>query len=386
MAPPPRRSRGETEIMNRESRRSIALPLALAAILAITVLPALAQQARLTVDDDCIAFAFSPSGNRIVYAARHISDERVARGKKMLVEHDDIWEVNLDGHKKRLVDGKKLVTSPVPVSFQIEAIRIAPDDQHMTIQMITRTLVPAPRGESGGRVRSGELTDLMNGEGKEINIEGTSPKNSAIFGATNAAWLADGQTVVYVTQPKNSLLFTLHYVRPLGGTSGPIMPDHLYAAVAWSPAHDAGAAIERDKDLRGPIRLVWIDLVHKTERTLATLKSFTGHLTVSPSGKQIAYFSNGDTIAIRSVSDPARVTSFHVPYGRYEWSADDSHLLLKRGPSDQTNQLVWISLPSGQFRDVFHGLIYHDFHVSPDGRWVGLTEPGKQVLKLFPTP
>jgi dipeptidyl aminopeptidase/acylaminoacyl peptidase len=389
MAPPQGRPRGEAAAMNRRPKRSFAAPLAITALVALVaaaVLPALAQQAKLTVDDDCTVFAFSPSGNRIVYAARRISEQRVARDKKMLVEQDDLWQVTIDGHKKRLVDGKKLVKSPVPVSFQIQAIRIAPDDRHMTIQMITRTLVPNREGESSGKVQSGELTDLMDGEGKEIDIAGTNPRNSAIFGATNAAWLADGQTVVYLTQPKNSLLYQIAYVRPEGGTGGAILPDHYYAAVAWSPAHNAGAAIQRDKDLGGPIRLVWIDLVHKTERTLATLKGYSGHLTVSPSGKQIAYFRDGDTMEIRSVADPDKVTSFKLPFGRYEWSADDSHLLLKRGPNDQTDQLLWISLPSGNFEYAFHGLIYHNFHVSPDGRWVAVTEPGKQILKLFPVP
>jgi hypothetical protein len=386
MAPPQSRSRGKAAAMNRAPKRSLAAPLAIAALVVAAVLPALAQQAKLTVDDDCTVFAFSPSGNRIVYAARRISNERVARDKKMLVEQDDIWEVTIDGHKKRLVDGKKLVKSPVPVSFQIQGIRIAPDDRHMTVQMITRTLVPNREGASTGRVQSGELTDLMDGQGKEIDIEGTNPKNSAIFGAMNAAWLADGQTVVYVTQPKDSLLYKLAYVRPEGGTGGAILPDHYYAAVAWSPAHSAGAAIERDKDLGGPIRLVWIDLIHKTERTLATLQGYSGHLTVSPSGKQIAYFRDGDTMEIRSVADPDKITSFKVPFGRYEWSADDTHLMLKRGPDDQTDQLLWITLPAGTFEYAFHGLIYHDFHVSPDGRWVAVTEPGKQILKLFPVP
>jgi hypothetical protein len=387
---------GGAEIMNRAPKRSRTPLAALAVVTVLTaavVLPALAQKAKLTVDDDCTAFAFSPDGSRIVYAARRISSERVTRSKRMRVEHDDIWQVTIDnGHEHRLVDGKKLVKSPVPVSYQIQSIRIAPDGQHMTVQMLTRTLIPT-RGEGGeerpgvpGRVQSGELTDLMDGQGKEIDIYGTKPKNSAIFGATNAAWLADGQTVVYMTQPKDSLLYQLAYVRPVSGVGGPMLPKHYYAAVSWSPAHNAGAAIERDKDFKEPAKLVWIDLVRQTERTLAPLKGFSGHLTVSPSGKEVAYFSDGNTISIRSVADPSKVTRIKVPFGRYEWSADGTHLLLKRGADDHTDQLIWISLPSGQYHDVFHGLIYHNFHVSPDGKWVGVTEPGKQILKLLPVP
>ncbi len=370
-------------------RASPSAGVALSALIALAFLaagPVLAQQAKLTVTDDCTVFAFSPDGQRIVYAARRVSEEKIARNKRSLVEHDSIWQVTLNGHKKRLVDGRKLVKGRVPVSFQIQAIRIAPDNQHMTVQMATRTFLPRDRDSEAGNVRTAELTDLMTGEGKEIDIAGTKPANSAIFGATNAAWLSDGETVVYMTQPKGSLLYQIAYVRPLGGTGGPILHDHYYAAVAWNPAHNVGAAIERNPDLSGTIRLVWIDLINKTERTLATLAGFAGHLTVSPDATQVAYFRDGDTIEIRSVANSEKPLDIKAPFGRYEWAPDGTHLLLKRGPNGQTNQLVWISLPSGQFQDVLHGLIYHDFHISPDGHWVGVTEPGLQILKVFPLP
>jgi WD40-like Beta Propeller Repeat len=364
--------------------RACVAPAVLALLLS-SAARARAQGAKFTVNDDCTAFAFSPDGSRIVYAARRYGNVKIKVGRKnrkVPIEHDDIWEVDLNGRTHRLVDGSKLVQSTVPVSFAIQAIQIAPDNQHMTIQMETRTMTP--QREASGKVESGELTDLMDGAGKEIEIEGT--KNSGIKGAVNAAWLADGKTVVYMKQPQDSLLYTLAYVRPLGGRGGAMLPGHSYAAVAWNPVHNVAAAIERDADLGGPIRLVWIDLIHQTERTLAELQGFNGHLTVSPSATKIAYFRDGNTIEIRSVASPDQATQIKVPYGRYEWSADGTHLLLKRGRDDQTNQLIWISLPDGQYRDVFHGLLYHNFHVSPDGRWVGLTEPGMQILKLFPVP
>lgn len=355
------------------------------AMVGVVVLPALAQQAKLTVDKDCIAFAFSPHGNRIVYAVRKVSEERVTRDKRMMVEHDDIWQVTMDGQEHRLVNGKKLVKGPIRVGYKIQSIRIAPDDKHMTVQMLTRSLVPS-RQNRQGRIISGELTDLMNGQGKEINIYGTKPKNSAIFGAIDAAWLADGETVVYLTQPKDSLLYQLAFVRPASGRGGTMLPHHYYSAVAWSPAHNAAAAIERNKDLKGASHLVWIDLPRQSERTLATIKSFSGHLTVSPSGKEIAYFSGGNTITIRSVADPDKATHVTAPFGRYEWSADGKHMLLKPGPTNQSNRLILINLESGQHRNVLYSWVFQDFHVSPDGKWVGITEPGKHVLKLLAMP
>jgi hypothetical protein len=361
------------------------VPLFAFALVLASVIGVRAQGAKFTVLNNCTAFAFSPDGNRIVYAAQRFGKAKIkVRGKekKVPVEHDDIWEVMLNGRTRRLVDGSKLIKGPTPVSYAIQAIRIAPDNQHMTVQMTTKVMTS--NGENAGQVKSTESTDLMTGDGKEIDIAGT--KNSLIEGGVNAAWLSDGQTVVYTKESPDSLLYTLAYVRPTSGVSGAMLAGHYYAAVAWNPAHNVAAAIERDQDLSGPIRLVWIDLIHQTERTLATLKSFNGHLTVSPSATKVAYFRDGDTIEIRSVTQPNQVTQIKVPYGRYEWSADGTHLMLKRGPNDQSNQLIWISLPSGQYADALDGLLYHNFHISPDGQWVAVTEPGEQIMKLFPIP
>jgi hypothetical protein len=366
------------------SLAGFALSAALAAALA--ALPARAQQqAKFTVNDDCTVFTFSPDGRRIVYAARRISSEH-----QLLIQHDDIWQVSIDGHKKRLVEGKKLVKSPVPFSYVIKDIRVGPDGNHMTVEMDTRYLTPPRRGRSAeedqpaGKVKGGVLTDLMDGEGKEINIQGI--KNSAIPNAVNATWLADGQTVVFMTAAPDSLLYSLASVRPASGVVGPVMKDHYYVTVAWDAAHNAAAAIERDKTLSGPIQLVWIDLVHQTERTLATLDAYAGQLTVSPSGREIAYFHDGNTIEVRPVSNPEKVTRVQVPFGHYKWSPDDAHLMLKRGPTGQSDQIIWIDIASGKYRNVLDDLIYSNFALSPDGHWVAVTEPGKRVLKLFPAP
>lgn len=359
---------------------------ALALMTAMLVAPITRAQpgAKLTVDDDCTAFAFTPDGQRIIYASRQISSE-----KHLPVEHDDIWQVNIDGHRKRLVDGKKLVKSSVPYSYQITSIRISPDGQRMTVQLDFRALTPTRAGrrredEVSVKVRSGETTDLMDISGKEISIEGT--KNSVIPHALSAVWLADGQTVAYTTQAPDELLYTLASVRPVSGLRTPLMNGHYYAAVAWCPRLNAAAAVERNKDLSGPIRLVWIDLLHQTEQPLATLEAFSGQLKVSFDGKMIAYYRDGNTIDARPVADPAKVMQVKVPFGHYEWAADGLHLMLKRGQSDQSDQLFWVDLATGQYRNVLDGLIYSGFGLSPDGRWVAVTEPGRRVLKLFPTP
>lgn len=378
--------------MKHQARRSALGPAAAATALALVGLTlaalllapkTLAQPgAKLTVDDDCTAYAFTPDSRRILYASRQISRE-----KHVTVEHDDIWEVTLDGHKRRLVDGSKLVKSAVPYSYQVKAIRISPDGQRMAVQMNYRTLTPERAGkrredEVTVSAKGGELTDLMDINGKEIEIEGT--KNSVIPNSLEAVWLADGQTVAYITQANGALLYTLASVRPVSGVSGPLMKGHSYAAVAFSPANNAAVAIERKEDLSGPIQLVWIDLLKQTERPLATLDAFAGQLRVSPDGKMIAYYRDGNTIEVRSVADPTQVKKLEVPFGRYEWASDDAHLLLKRGVGDQSDQLFWIDVADGQYHSILDGLIYSGFALSPDGKWVAVTEPGRQVLKLFP--
>ena len=57
-------------------------------------------------DQDVQAFAISQD-NHVVYAV-----ERMKRIKKLIVEHDDFWVGELDGKKKKIIDGDKF--TPVP--------------------------------------------------------------------------------------------------------------------------------------------------------------------------------------------------------------------------------------------------------------------------------
>jgi hypothetical protein len=327
---------------------------------------------KLTVDEDCSSFAFTPSSDRIVYSVR-----RLISTKHLVLQRDDIGDVTLGGRKRRIVNGEKLVRSPVPFSYSIQAIRIAPDGAHMTIEMLTSAMV-----DEKGTTREGELTDLMNTEGKEIKIRG---EDSVIDGAYQAVWLADGQTVVYLREAvKPRMLFRIDWVRPDAGRGGTFFDGQAFSAVAWDPRHETAVAIERNENLTGPIRLDLLDLKKDTVRELALLDGFLGRLSVSPSGTKVAYFSDGETLEIRKIARPDKVTRIHIAYGKYQWTPDERRLLLKRGPVDHSGQLFWVSLPDGKFTPALAGLIYSDFAISPDGRWLAVTEPAKRVLKVFP--
>jgi hypothetical protein len=357
--------------MNRTARRAGLLALLLVPVAAPCAAGGL-PQAKLTVNEDCSTFTFTPDSSRIIFAVR-----RVFSTKHLLIQRDDVWEVTLDGGKHRLVDGKKLVKGPVAFSYAIRGIRIAPDGAHMTVEMLTSAMA----GKSGA-TREGELTDLMDTKGKELKIHGD---DSTIDGAYQAAWLGDGETVVYLREAvKPMLLFRIERLRPDAGRGSPLFDGQAFSAVAWDAGRSAGVAIERNESLRGPIRLDSLDLKTGTLRELALLDGFIGHLSISPDGTRAAYFINGNTLEIREIAHPEQFTRIHLAYGKYQWTADGRRLLLKRGLADKAGELFWVNLPGGKFTPALAGLVYRDFALSPDGRWLAVTEPGMHYLKVYP--
>ena len=49
----------------------------------------------------------------------------------------------------------------------------------------------------------------------------------------------------------------------------------------------------------------------------------------------------------------------------------------------ESNDLVWVRLDDGNFSPILHDLIYHDFHIAPDGKSLGVINVGKGVLKVY---
>jgi len=133
---------------------------------------------KYSIDADTTAFAFAPD-NRIVFGARHTMHTKLYE-----LEHDDLWVASADGRRKRIVDGDKYVKGRAPFSYMINALAWSPDGHKLTVGMATEEVT-----DSQGTVRSSDVVDLMDDDGREINIEGT--KNSAIFGAFDGVWLAD---------------------------------------------------------------------------------------------------------------------------------------------------------------------------------------------------
>jgi hypothetical protein len=322
---------------------------------------------------DCRAFAVSSDGLTACVAFHQMGF------KKYTIERDNIWTVTSDGKKrKEIVDGQRLVQTEIPFSFAIRRIAFSPSGQMMTLQM-TIAEVASDQNEP----QENKLVDLMTVQGKEVPVEGT--KTSVIENAVQANWLADDQTVVYLLPSDESdLLYQIGLTRPKQGKGGVIFSGHLFTAVAWDPAHSSAIAIERDKDFDAPIKLVRLDLIHQTDTPLADLQGYLGGLCLSPSGNRVAYFVDGETLEIRDLAHPQTPIPVHCAYGRFAWGANDNRVLLKRGSEKDANDLVWLSIPSGNLTPILHDLIFGSFALSPDGRTIAVTEPGSNRVEVYP--
>ena len=137
---------------------SLLLSFFVALILLIPMV-GLAEIKQIAVfDQDVQAFAISQD-NHVVYAV-----ERMKRIKKLIVEHDDFWVGEMDGKKKKIIDGDKF--TPVPStpdeepsdpgdskhpplphqhSYQVDTLTWSPDGKRIVVKMDTSELAQ-PRG------------------------------------------------------------------------------------------------------------------------------------------------------------------------------------------------------------------------------------------------
>jgi hypothetical protein len=376
------------------------IPLLL--VTALLPLPGRAQgNPTFKIDEDVTRFAYS-AGGRIAYATRHVFSV-----KKIQMQRDDIWISESDGKKHRILLGEKFVRGSGPFSYTVRALRWSPDGGKLTAELGTSEMI-----NDAGDTREGVMSLLLDDTGREIKIEGA---DSVIPGASNAAWLADGATVVYLTEqqqapaapaanpssnPPPDKVFTMNLVRPLAGGGSAVFQGRLFSAAAWNAKQNLGVAIEGGQSMPGPPRLVALDLLRETSRPLGTLEGYAGGLVISPSGRKAAYWITMEQLEIRDIDTPNRLARVRVGLGNLAWSADESRVLVKRGPAPRSSDLVWIRLPSmiavaagaaPTAADVAPESILHDlefrlFDISPDGKSLAVVEPGKRNLLVYPLP
>jgi hypothetical protein len=220
---------------------------------------------------------------------------------------------------------------------------------------------------------------LLEDDGREIKVQGS--KTRFIENAISGTWLADGATLVYLN---SAAPYKIMRVQPSDGQTATLFEGHTFEAVLWDASRNQAFAVGNSLSISGKRMLVQLDLKRETVREIASLNGFEGELSLSSSGTKIGYFTDGDTIEIRDLTNPQKPVRVRAGHGRFEWSQDERRLLLKRGPDEKSNNLVWVGIYDGTFQPALHDLTYRDFEIMPGGGSVLVTEPGKKVLKVFP--
>lgn len=370
------------------ARSSLLLAaVAAAAILFVGARPlADPDNPKLVIDDDCQAFDIA-ANNWIVFAV-----PKLKRIKKLIIERDEIDVATGPGKGKRLVDVDKFMPPEPPSGYVVNTLAWAPDGKHVAASITMQEPPPGyhphikKKGEEdrsddsdvfsvGGR----KAVALFDGDGNEVKVAGS--KDRFIQDATNATWLAGGQTVVYLSL---ATPYTITRVNPSTGESKVLFEGHTFDTVIWDASRNRAFAVSSNLSLRGRPTILALDLVHESVTELATIDNYNGSLAVSKSGKKIGFFEDGDTIEVIDIDNPSKRIKVNAGLGRFEWGNDDDRVLLKRGPLDESNDLVWVGLHDDSFTPVLHDLEFHEFRIAPDGQSLAVTIPGKRVLKVFP--
>jgi hypothetical protein len=339
-----------------------------------------------SIDEEITAFAYAPDG-RIVYSVH-----RNFKTKLYDLEHDDIWLQEANGKRRRLLEGPKFIRGNQPFSYIVDSLRWSPNGHMILVQLFTTTVV-----DDTGKAEDSFQTLLLDDSGKEIHI---NKGDSVLPDAANATWLPDNATIAYLSESlKPRQLFSLKFTRPATGALPSFYEGRTFRDTAWLPGANSAVAVEQDRNLTGPSRLQRLDLHSDDATELATLDSYEGGLSVSPSGKNVAYFIDKEILEIRDLSSPNRVARLRVGLGVFRWSPDESRILLKRSLEKKSGDLVWIDLPplaasSGhdvpvsqpQPISILHGLSFRDFAITPDGRSLAVVITGKRSLLVFPLP
>jgi hypothetical protein len=341
----------------------------------------------LNIDEDISAFAFAPDA-RIVYSAR-----RQFHTKQYDLERDDIWLQENGGKRRRLLQGEKFLRGSTPFTYTIDSFRWSPNGRLILAQLFTTSVVD----EHGG-TQDSIMTLALEDNGKEIHL---GANDSLLKDAYDGSWLVDDATIVYLTEiVKPRVLSSFKYINIAAGPSGYVFEGRTFLDAYPIPRTNVAIGVERDRNLTGPPRLQRLELLAQDDRELATLDSYEGGLSVSPSAKKAAYFIDKEVLEVRDLTDPIKSARLRTGFGTFQWSPDETRILLKRAPEKKSGDLVWIDIPALIARaakdldppvtqpaliPILHGLTFRDFAITPDGK-LAVIAPGKRNLLVFPLP
>jgi dipeptidyl aminopeptidase/acylaminoacyl peptidase len=341
-----------------------------------------------SIDEEITAFAYAPDG-RLVYSVYR----KVKTKLYDALEHDDIWLQDAGGKRRRLLEGQKYTRGAQSFSYLIDSFRWSPNGHFILAQLLTTTVL-----DDAGKTEDSFQTLLFDDSGKEIHI---NKGDSVIPDAVDGFFLPDNVTINFLSESvKPRLLFSLKSTRI---DIGPLQSPHdgrTFRGVSPLPGTVSIVAVEQDRSMNGPNRLQRLDLFTDNDKELATLDGYEGGLSVSPSGKKVAYFIDKEILEIRDLTSPNRAARLRIGLGVFRWSPDESRILLKRSLEKKSGDLVWIDLPplapipanheipisQPTPISILHGLSFRDFAISPDGRSLAVVITGKRNLLVFPLP
>jgi hypothetical protein len=345
-------------------RLFLALPLALLFL----AVPAPAQEKPLMeIDRDCASFAIS-ANNRIVCAVPHVK-----RVKKVIVQRADVWVAN-EGKDKLIVDGEKFMPTPPPQGYMVDSLAWSPDGTRIVMNVTTQK--PSTDEQPAG---GGKAIVLLDDEGHEIKVEGS--KTRFIEEAAHGTWLADNVTVAYLM---GAGPYKIGRVSVVSGKAATLFEGHTFDALVWDAGRNQAYALSRELSVSGKLALFQLDLLHEGIREVTRLEAYQGGLNLSASGKKIAFFTDGDAVEVHDLASSSKPITLRVGMGVFAWSRDERRILLKRGPPERSGELIWVGLYDGSFTPALHGLEYHAFAISPNGESIAVTQPGKEVLRVYP--
>lgn len=339
------------------------------------------------IDEEITAFSFAPDG-RIVYSVR-----RTLKTKKYDLQHDDIWLMEAGGKRRRLLQGEKFNRGNLPFSYTVDAFHWSPDGREILAQLFTTSVV-----DESGRTQDSIMTLALEENGKEIHF---GKGESTIQDCFDATWLQDNSTVIYLTEAvKPRMLYSFRYFNIASGPAGLAFEGRTFIDSDRIPGTNSAIVVERDRAMSGPPRLQRLELLAQDATEIATLDGYEGGLSVSPSGKKVAYFIDRETLEVRDLAAPDHFVRLRVGLGVFHWAPDENRVLLKRSTERKSGDIVWINIPPLSAHQpgkeipvrqptpepILHGLTFREFAISPDGRLLGVVLPGKRNLMIFPLP
>jgi hypothetical protein len=336
------------------------------------------------IDEDISAFAFGTDG-RIVYSVRHN-----VKTKLYDLEHDDIWLLETNGKKRRLLQGDKFKYLSTPFSYAVDSFRWSPNGRCILARLFVTSVI-----DESGKTQDSFMTVVLDENGKEVRINGG---DNVVRDSANAFWLKDNATIVYMTEAvKPRVLYSFQYTNVATGPAGAAFEGRTFMDADAINGTNVAIAVEQDRAQTGPPRLMRLDLLAQDDKELATLQDFAGGLSVSPSGKKVAYYIDKEVLEIRELSSPRRVARVRAGLGIFHWAPDEQRVLLKRAVEKKTGELVWINLPDltemtdGKEiavaepgpRAILREIGFRDFGISGDGKLLGVIGVGKHSLSVF---